>query len=136
MPQVDPEDDSIWRFVLHHYRFDPARNQRRNVVVAAYDNQAELDAAVQALARLVHSEIAEGKRDPKESVGGTQLHPGHDAEQALGRLLRRAVSRGVDPRRLLGDKQLPSNAGLFGWDDDGTTWSIGGGEPPDPPPAD
>ena len=136
MPQVDPEDDSIWRFVLHHYRFDPARNQRRNVVVAVYDNQAEFDVAIEKLAQFVRSEIAQGIRDPKESVGGTQLHPGHRAEHARGRLLGRAVSRGVDPRKLLGDEPLPSNVGLFGWDDDGTTWSIGGGEPPDPPSAD
>jgi hypothetical protein len=23
MPEVDPHDDATWRWVLHHYRFDP-----------------------------------------------------------------------------------------------------------------
>ena len=38
MSEVDSEDDTIWRWVIHHYRFDPTRSERRNVVVAAYDN--------------------------------------------------------------------------------------------------
>src|SRR5271166_5524637 len=35
---VDPDDDSICRWVVSHFRYDPARNERRNVVVAAFDN--------------------------------------------------------------------------------------------------
>ena len=34
MSEVDPNDDSIWRWVLKHYRFDPERGERRRVVVA------------------------------------------------------------------------------------------------------
>ena len=133
MPQVDPEDDSLWRYVLHHYRFDAARNQRRNVVVAAYDHEAEFEAALEELASRVRSEIGAGVRDQKEWVSGTVLHPGHDAEQALGRLVSTAVRHGVDPRPLLGEGTLPSNVGIFGWDADGTPWAVGGGEPPEHP---
>lgn len=46
VPAVDPDDDSVWRWVLQHYRLDPQRKQRRNVIVAAYDNAAEFDAAL------------------------------------------------------------------------------------------
>lgn len=47
MAEVDPKDDSISRWALHHYRFDPERRQCRNVVIAAYDNEADFDEALE-----------------------------------------------------------------------------------------
>src|SRR5580700_7663243 len=41
MAQVDPADDSIKRFIVRHYRYDPERRARRHVVVAAFDNEPE-----------------------------------------------------------------------------------------------
>lgn len=43
MGQVDPDDDAIRRGWIYHYRFDPARNDRRNVVAAVYDNVVEFE---------------------------------------------------------------------------------------------
>ena len=85
VPAVDPNDDSVWRWVVQHYRFDPERNQRRRVVVAAYDNEAEFDAALTAYIRLISAGIDGGDRDPREHVGGVIWHPGYHAEQARGR---------------------------------------------------
>ena len=62
VPAVDPNDDSVWRWVVQHYRFDPERNQRRRVVVAAYDNEAEFDAALTAYIRLISAGIDGGER--------------------------------------------------------------------------
>ncbi|HEY3339805.1 MAG TPA: hypothetical protein VGK18_14985 [Propionicimonas sp.] len=135
MPEVDPRDDSIWRWVLNHYRFDPERCERRNVIVAAYDNEAEFNTALAAYSRSIRAEVDAGTRDDAEHVSGVLWHPGHHAEQARGRTLRRASGHGVDPRRVPLDGPLPSNIGFFGWDSDGTTRSFGGGEPPEPPPA-
>jgi hypothetical protein len=39
MARVDPEDDTIWRFIACHYRYDPQRQERRHVVVAAFDRR-------------------------------------------------------------------------------------------------
>jgi len=133
VPVVDPDDDSVWRWVLQHYRFDPQRRQRRNVTVAAYDNAAEFEAALSAHDRRIRVEIDAGDRDPREHVGGVVWPPGYHAEQARGRLVRDAVGHGVDPRPLLEDGPLPSNVVVFGWDADGQHWSAGGGEPPTPP---
>lgn len=133
VPAVDPNDDSVWRWVVQHYRFDPERNQRRRVVVAAYDNEAEFDAALTAYIRLISAGIDGGDRDPREHVGGVIWHPGYHAEQARGRLAGDAVRHGVDPRPLLEDGRLPSSVVVFGWDADGQPWSVGGGEPPIPP---
>lgn len=132
MAQVDPDDDSVARFVVQHHRFDPRRNQRRNVVVAAYDNEPEFRSAVDELSASIRAGIAAGTRDPEESVSGVHWPPGHRAEQALGRLVSDAVAHGVDPRPLLRGKRLPPNVAVFGWDADGTAWSLGG-EPTQPP---
>jgi hypothetical protein len=35
MPRVDPQDDSIRRWVVHHYRYDPHRRERRHVLISA-----------------------------------------------------------------------------------------------------
>lgn len=133
VPTVDPDDDSVWRWVLQHYRLDPQGRQRRNVIVAAYDNAAEFDAALAANSERIQVEIDAGDRDRREHVGGVVWHPGYHAEQARGRLVRDAVAHGVDPRPLLDDAPLPSNVVVFGWDPDGRPWSAGGGEPPTPP---
>lgn len=133
MPTVDPDDDSVWRWVLRHFRFDPQRKQRRHVVVAAYDNAAEFEAALSAYRERTGLEIDAGDRDPREHVSGEVWPPGHHAEQARGRMVLDAVRHGVDPRRLLDDGPLPSRVAVFGWDADGEPWSAGGGEPPTPP---
>ena len=135
VPEVDPSDDSIWRWVMYHHRFDPERGERRNVIVAAYDNEAEFDADLEAFSRRIRDEIDSGTRDDVEHVSGVLWHPGYHAEQGRGRTLRRASEHGVDPRGAPLDGPLPSNIGFFGWDSDGTTWSLDGREPPEPPPA-
>jgi hypothetical protein len=35
--------------VVRHYRFDPARRERRHVVVAAFDNKREFEAPIEGL---------------------------------------------------------------------------------------
>lgn len=130
---VDPHDDSLWRWVLQHYRFDPERNQRRWVVVAAYDNEAEFEASLAAHSRQLRDGIDNGDRDGQEQVGGVLWHPGYHAEQARGRLAGEAARHGVDPRPLLQDGPLPANVAVFGWDADGQAFALGGDEPPSPP---
>ncbi len=49
MARVDVEDDSIRRFVVRHYRYDPVRHERRHVVFAAFDNEAEFLALLESI---------------------------------------------------------------------------------------
>ena len=123
---MDPDDDSVRRWVLEHYRFDPHRRQRRNVVVAAYDDQGEFEAAFQEYGDRIQAEIEAGERDCQERVSGVIWDQGHHAAQAFGRLVQDAVRHGVDPRPLLVDGRLPSNVALFGWDVNGEPWTAGG----------
>lgn len=130
MSRVDPLDDSQRRWVIHHYRFDSSRRQRRNIAVAAYDNRAEFLAAIEELHEQVSAEIAAGRRDAMEHVSGVVRPPGYQAEQARGRLVSAAVERGLDPRPLLQGGSLPPSMVLFGVDADGQPWQYGGGDPP------
>ena len=91
--EVDPMDDTIWRWVIHHYRFDPERRQRRDVVVAAFDNAAELEAAVNQYHLEIQVGIDGGVRDDRERVTGVVWHPGYHSERARGRTLASSGSR-------------------------------------------
>lgn len=79
-PNVDPNDDSIDRWVVWHYRYDPDRRERRNMIIAAFDNRrafmkffertnAELDVAK-----------SEGRAEEKERISGTKLKAGYREE--------------------------------------------------------
>lgn len=112
MSEVDPADDTIARWVIHHYRYDEVRHERRNVTVAAFDNEAEFLAEVTRLAELIRAEVAAGTRDARENVSGMRMSPGHLAAQAHGHTVRRAIEHGVNPAELDG-AGLPGNMALL-----------------------
>jgi hypothetical protein len=118
MSEVDPDDDTIWRAVIHHYRFDPARNQRRNVCVAAYDDESEFRSQLDQYTEVIRSEIAAGTRSSREWVSGMALEPGHLATQARGHNVRRAIERGVNPEPLLRNGPPPLNMALLSFHDE------------------
>lgn len=113
MAEVDPEGDTIWRWVLHHYRFDPARREWRNVVVAAYDNEGQFHSEFERYGETIRAEIAAGTRNSRESLSGVTLEPGHLAAAARGHNVRRAIEHGVNPERLLSDGALPHNMAML-----------------------
>jgi len=132
--EVDPDDHTIWRWVIYHRRFDCTRRERREVVVAAYDSEAEFEREFERYSARVRDEIGGGTCDPRdEVVSGSVLHPGYRDEQARGHLVRRAMEHGVDPRPLLTGGPLPSNMAVFGVGDDGDPFHYGGGQPPKSP---
>jgi hypothetical protein len=124
MSEVDPDDDSLWRWVIYHYRFDPTRNQRRNVRVAAFDDESEFRSQLDQYTEVIRSEIAAGTRSNREWVSGIALEPGHLAAQARGHNVRRAIEHGVNPEPLLRSGPLPHNMALLTFQDE------------DSPPAD
>ncbi len=113
MARVNDKDDSIWRWVIHHYRFDPDRDERRNVVVAAFDNEREFRAEFERYAEAIDREIASGNRSSRENVSGVALEPGHISAAARGHNVRRAIEHGVNPTRLLQSGPLPSTMAVF-----------------------
>ena len=80
MARVDPDDDSIHRWVVWHYRYDSYRSERRNVVVAAFDNPGEFfaDIAERSSQLRRRSERGEDVR-PAERISGAMYEPGYRA---------------------------------------------------------
>jgi hypothetical protein len=111
--EVDRDDDTIWRWMIHHYQFDPARRERRNVAVAAYDNEREFQTEFERCAQMIRNEIAAGTRSSRENLYGVVLEPGHLAASALGHNVRRAIEHGVNPARLLATGPLPQNMAVL-----------------------
>ena len=97
MATVDPEDDSITRFIAHHYRYDPERRERRNVFLAAFDDEAEFMDFVETRGADLRARQDAGEAEEREHVGGTVYEAGHLERVRNERLLSRALDHGVWP---------------------------------------
>jgi len=109
---VDPDDDSAWRYVIRHYRYDPDRHERRHVVVAAFDNQSEFRAFLDwATATLRARREAGEDVDPREHITGLVYEPGYHRLQRNARLLRRASDHRAVPSNWP-ELDLPPNVSI------------------------
>jgi hypothetical protein len=88
MAAVDPDDDSIDRWVVYRYAFDPDRRERRHRVVASFDNEAEFLELIARLGHEVRTSAAEGRIHPREHVSGQHLAAGYRSAQQARRLER------------------------------------------------
>ncbi|MEO8850264.1 MAG: hypothetical protein ABI360_00900 [Allobranchiibius sp.] len=96
MAQVDPGDDEIERFVVHRYAYDPARHERRHMIMAAFDNSGEFDAAIGAETTELRRRRGAGEGvDPKAHISGTVWEPGYHRKQKAGRLIGHAIEHGA-----------------------------------------
>jgi hypothetical protein len=111
---VDPDDDGLRRYIVRHYRYDPARHERRHVVVAAFDSRREFDACLQAVSEDIAQRRAAGEHvDPGEHVSGVVHEPGSRRRAANGRLVMRALRHGIAPGQWMKDLELPSNMAIY-----------------------
>jgi hypothetical protein len=107
--RVDPGDDSIGRFIVRHYRYDPRRRERRHVVVAAFDNEPEFRACMESVQAEITRRRAAGEPvDPREHVSGIVHEPGYLRRAANGHLVMRAIRHGATGR-WIEELELPSN---------------------------
>jgi hypothetical protein len=113
MARVDPEDDTIRRFIVRHFRYDPARRERRHVVVAVFDNELEFLACAERVRAEIGERRESGERvDPREHASGVVYEPGYLRRAANGHLLSRALRHGVTALRLE-ELELPSNMSVL-----------------------
>jgi nitroreductase len=119
MARVDVGDDSIRRFVVRHYRYDPDRRERRHVLVAAFDNRREFEQCLQAVSADIDRRRAAGEPvDAKEYVSGVVREAGGDMRAANGRLVVRAIGHGVTPGPWVRRLPLPPNIAVRSADDE------------------
>lgn len=107
--RVDPEDDTIERFIVRHYRYDPDRRERRHVVVAAFDNEPEFAACMESVRAGIEFRRAHGEPvDPREHASGLVYEPGYLRRAANGHLVMRAIRHGA-AGPWIDELELPSN---------------------------
>jgi hypothetical protein len=106
--EVDPDDDTIARWVVTHYRYDTDRRERRHVVVAAFDNPDEFHADIHARTEQLRVRRESGEDiDGLERITGRTYAAGYRRQQRDAHLLKRAIEHGVAP--VLADLDLPPN---------------------------
>jgi hypothetical protein len=106
--RVDPDDDSIERFIVHHYRYDPQRRER-HVVVAAFDNEREFQACMDGVQADIRQRREAGQPvEPGEHASGVVHEAGYLRRAANGHLVTRAIRHGVTGR-WIEDLELPSS---------------------------
>jgi hypothetical protein len=111
--RVDPENDSIRRFVVRHYRYDPDRHERRHVIVAGFDNKREYKACMEETAAEIRARRERGDPvEPTEHVTGEVQEPGYRRKQQNARLVERAMRHGVMPAELA-NLEMPSNVAFL-----------------------
>ena len=93
MARVDPTDDTIRRFIVRHYRYDPSRRERREVEVAAFDNEKEFYDFYGQLHKDIEERKRAGQAEPSERVSGVVKEPGDRVTQAARRLEWRKFRR-------------------------------------------
>jgi hypothetical protein len=114
MTSVDPRNDTIRRYIVRHYRYDPQRHERRHVIVGAFDNRAEFKACMRSVHRDIQRRRAAGELvERNEHVSGSVRQPGDDRRAANGRLLMRSLRHGVTPGPWLENLELPSNIAML-----------------------
>ena len=74
--EVDPSDDSRTRWVLQWFRFDPERNERRNVTVAAYSRKREFDREFRKLQADLEALKSDGRAEGVEHISGIKYEKG------------------------------------------------------------
>jgi hypothetical protein len=108
MAAVDPDDDTIRRYVVWWYAHDPQRHERRNQVVTAVDNKREFMLLISSRNEDLQRRRAAGEAvDPREHYSGTVREPGHLRRQKKGHLLKNAMKEAQkhgtpNPRRSAG----------------------------------
>jgi hypothetical protein len=83
MERVDPADDTIDRWVVFHYRYDPDRRERRWMFDAAFAEEFEMRLYILEEWEDLQSRKAAGEADEKETYKGEWWQAGHDARVAL-----------------------------------------------------
>jgi hypothetical protein len=84
--KVDPTDDTIDRWIVLWYRFDPERHERRHTIVAAFDNAVEMGAEMSRLTHQLRDRKRTGMSEDVEWISGVHHHVGYKDEMTARRV--------------------------------------------------
>lgn len=75
--EVDFEDDSIDRWCVFHYRFDPERNEVRHVLLKAFSSRREMMKFMKIASAALQKRKEAGGIPNHEHISGRCLEAGH-----------------------------------------------------------
>ena len=83
---MDPDDDSVDRWIVWHHQYDEHRRQRRNLAVAAYDDAAEFEERFRLEREQLSARQSAGEAESVEHISGSCKRAGHDAAMRQQRI--------------------------------------------------
>jgi hypothetical protein len=113
MAQVDPYDDTRDRWVVFHYRFDPERHERRNVIVAAFDRKREFKSFMKKEGEALRAAREAGDAQAGENLSGVRWPAGYHARIAEQRQQNRRHAAGSRYVQAF-DPTIPTQAATYG----------------------
>ena len=89
MAQIDPQDESLDRWIVQRFRYDPDRRERRHVTEVAFDDRNEFEAYIDEAQRRLVREKAQGLAESAERYTGVFHESGHRKSMQLRRAKHR-----------------------------------------------
>jgi hypothetical protein len=86
---VDSSDDTIRRFVVRLYTYDPDRHERRHIEVGTFDDDAEAMHCFGETHLALLSNQASGNADARDHVTMVVKEPGVDERNRMRRIQER-----------------------------------------------
>jgi len=106
--EVDVKDDSLDRWYVNHKRFDPERNEVRNVFLKAFSNQRSQLKYFTEMSEPLEARKLAGEVPRYEHIMGGHYAPGYHAQVRENRRQNRGVgSNFVRFERMDGDTGKP-----------------------------
>jgi hypothetical protein len=90
VPHVDSSDDTVRRFVVNLYTYDPQRRERTDVEIASFDNEAEGMRCLGDAYLDLKSRQASGDADPRDRLSMVIKDPGVDERSRQRRIDERS----------------------------------------------
>jgi hypothetical protein len=91
--RIDPFDESLDRWVVEHYAFDPERHERWNRPVVAFDHPDEMVAFIESAAAELKRRQRQGLADEREQYSGRRREPGYEKASQRDRIAVRMNRR-------------------------------------------
>ena len=99
MGQIDINDDFLIRYVLKHYKFDPARHEYRHVVIGVFSKKREFKKHFKTAQKELKNKF--GDQYSREYISGEIIFPGDLEKKRRSRFIKRLITHGVSIDRYI-----------------------------------
>jgi hypothetical protein len=107
MSEIDISDDSLTRYVVKHYKFDPSTKHFIHLELMAFDNKKELEMKISELGKSLKHLQDSHEVTSKEYIYGAIYKPGHFDQTNQMHLVKRMIRHGVNPNAYFSQNRTP-----------------------------